>query len=245
VRTAPNWWTSSRRVFPSKLERLAELLEQLIAEPERKIILFSEWTSMLNLIEPILKKLKAAFVRLDGQVPQKQRQMLVRRFQTDASCRCFLTTNAGSTGLKLQAADTVINIDLPRNPALLEQRIARAHRMGQRRKVQVYLMITEGTIEENLLATLSAKHEPAAAVLDPDSDLSEVQLVSGMDELKRRLEVLLGAKPEGAKDVSMALATETTLFDVKASQLQTPHWTHTRRGASTGLMLGRRFGPVA
>jgi superfamily II DNA or RNA helicase len=201
--------------FSSKLERLAELLEQLIAEPERKIILFSEWTSMLNLIEPILKKLKAAFVRLDGQVPQKQRQMLVQRFQTDASCRCFLTTNAGSTGLNLQAADTVINIDLPWNPALLEQRIARAHRMGQKRKVQVYLMITEGTIEENLLATLSAKHELAAAVLDPDSDLSEVQLVSGMDELKRRLEVLLGAKPEGAKDVSMALATETAMVERK------------------------------
>jgi len=201
--------------FSSKLERLADLLEQLIGEPERKIILFSEWTTMLNLIEPILKNLKAPFVRLDGQVPQKQRNMIVQRFQTDAKCRCFLTTNAGSTGLNLQAADTVINIDLPWNPALLEQRIARAHRMGQKRKVQVYLMITEGTIEENLLATLSAKHELAGAVLDPDSDLREVQLVSGMDELKRRLEVLLGAKPEGDQDVSLARAVETTLTERK------------------------------
>src|SRR5690606_21934589 len=106
--------------------------------PERKIILFSEWTSMLNLVEPILHALGTAFVRLDGQVPQKQRNALVQRFQTDPDCRCFLTTNAGSTGLNLQAADTVINIDLPWNPALLEQRIARAHRMGQKRKVQVY-----------------------------------------------------------------------------------------------------------
>ena len=194
--------------FSSKLERLAELLEQLIAEPQRKIILFSEWTSMLNLIEPQLKKLKAAFVRLDGSVPQKQRNMLVQRFQSDPACRCFLTTNAGSTGLNLQAADTVINIDLPWNPALLEQRIARAHRMGQKRKVQVYLMVTEGTMEENLLATLSAKHELAAAVLDPDSDLREVQLVSGMDELKRRLEVLLGARPEAPKDESVQRAAE-------------------------------------
>lgn len=202
--------------FSSKLDHLAELLDSLIAEPERKIILFSEWTGMLNLIEPILKKLKAPFVRLDGKVPQKQRQQLVNRFQTDAACRCFLTTNAGSTGLNLQAADTVINVDLPWNPALLEQRIARAHRMGQKRKVQVYLMITEGTIEENLLATLSAKHELAAAVLDPDSDLREVQLVSGMDELKRRLEVLLGAKPEGDKDISQQRAVETTLADRKA-----------------------------
>ena len=204
--------------YSSKLERLAELLEQLIAEPQRKIILFSEWTSMLNLIEPILKKLKAPFVRLDGQVPQKKRQQLVHRFQTDAACRCFLTTNAGSTGLNLQAADTVINIDLPWNPALLEQRIARAHRMGQKRKVQVYLLITEGTIEENLLATLSAKHELAAAVLDPDSDLREVTLSSGMDELKRRLEVLLGAKPNAEQDTSQQQALVQQAATLQAEQ---------------------------
>jgi superfamily II DNA or RNA helicase len=201
--------------FSSKLDRLADLLASLIGEPERKIILFSEWTSMLDLVEPILKALGAEFVRLDGQVPQKQRNALVQKFQTDAACRCFLTTNAGSTGLNLQAADTVINIDLPWNPALFEQRIARAHRMGQKRKVQVYLLITEGTIEENLLAALSAKHELAGAVLDPDSDLREVRLVSGMEELKRRLEVLLGAKPEGDIDVSQARAVETALADRK------------------------------
>ncbi|MFN0128085.1 MAG: DEAD/DEAH box helicase [Verrucomicrobiales bacterium] len=197
--------------YSSKLERLNELLGQLLAESDRKIILFSEWTSMLNLVNPVLDRLKTGFVRLDGSVPQKQRNALVQRFQGDPECRCFLTTNAGSTGLNLQAANTVINVDLPWNPALLEQRIARAHRMGQKRHVQVYLMVTEGTIEENLLATLSAKHELAAAVLDPDSDLREVQLVSGMDELKRRLEVLLGAKPEGEKDVSAERRVEEGL----------------------------------
>lgn len=123
--------------------------------------------------------------------------------ESDANCRAFLTTNAGSTGLNLQAADTVINLELPWNPALLEQRIARAHRMGQKRSVHVYLMITENTIEENLPATLSAKHELAAAVLDPDSELREVNLASGIEKLKRRLEALLGAKPEGSPDESM------------------------------------------
>ena len=163
---------------------------------------------MLDLVEPMLERLKVGFVRLDGSVPQKMRQQIVNRFQTDAICRVFLTTNAGSTGLNLQAADTVINLELPWNPALLEQRIARAHRMGQKRPVQVYLMITEGTIEENLLATLSMKHELAAAVLDPNSDLHEVQLASGVEELKRRLEVLLGAKPEAASDVSVMQRAE-------------------------------------
>jgi superfamily II DNA/RNA helicase len=197
--------------FSSKLERAAELLEALCAEPQRKLIVFSEWTTMLDLVEPVLERLRAGFVRLDGGVPQKQRQQLVSRFQSEPSCRAFLTTNAGATGLNLQAADTVINLDLPWNPALLEQRIARAHRMGQKRPVQVYLLITEGTIEENLLATLSAKHELAAAVLDPDSDLREVQLVSGIEELKRRLELLLGAKPAAPPDISVREREEAAL----------------------------------
>jgi superfamily II DNA or RNA helicase len=197
--------------FSSKLERAAELLEALCAEPQRKLIVFSEWTTMLDLVEPLLDRLGAGFVRLDGRVPQKQRQQLVARFQSEPGCRAFLATNAGATGLNLQAADTVVNLDLPWNPALLEQRIARAHRMGQKRPVQVYLLITEGTIEENLLATLSAKHELAAAVLDPDSDLREVQLVSGIEELKRRLELLLGARPAAPPDVSMREREEAEL----------------------------------
>jgi hypothetical protein len=92
---------------------------------------------------------------------------------------------------------------LPWNPAVLEQRIGRAHRMGQERPVQVYILVTENTIEENLLGTLSAKHELALAALDPDSDIDEVDLCSGMEELKRRLEVLLGAKPEAHIDESV------------------------------------------
>ena len=123
--------------FSSKLERLDELFESLFAEDDRKVLLFSEWTTMLDLIEPLLKKRKLNFVRLDGSVPQKQRQALVHQFQTDRECRLFLTSNAGSTGLNLQAANTVINVDLPWNPAVLEQRIARACRMGQKRPVDV------------------------------------------------------------------------------------------------------------
>jgi ERCC4-related helicase len=188
--------------FSSKLDRLDELFEDLAAEKARKIVLFSEWTTMLNLIENQIKRFKLDFVRLDGTVPQKKRQQLVHQFQREPACRLFLTTNAGSTGLNLQAANTVINVDLPWNPAVLEQRIARAHRMGQKNPVQVYLLVTEETIEEKLLATLSAKHDLALAALDMESDVKEVELASGIDELKRRLEVLLGAKPHAAVDES-------------------------------------------
>jgi coenzyme F420-reducing hydrogenase delta subunit len=186
--------------FSSKLERLQELLEELAAENERKIVLFSEWTTMLTLIEEQIKRLKLDYVRLDGSVPQKKRQQLVHQFQRDPTCRVFLTTNAGSTGLNLQAANTVINVDLPWNPAVLEQRIARAHRMGQKNPVQVYLLVTEGTFEEKLLATLSAKHDLALAALDMESNVREVAVASGIEELKQRLEVLLGARAHAAVD---------------------------------------------
>jgi SNF2 family DNA or RNA helicase len=189
--------------YSSKVAELDQLLDRLMAEDDRKVVLFSEWTTMLNLIEPILGKQQLKYVRLDGSVPQKKRQGLMHQFQNDPACRLFITTNAGSTGLNLQAANTVINVDLPWNPAVLEQRIGRAHRMGQKRPVQVFLLVTENTLEENLLGTLSAKHELCRAVLDPDSDISRVDMATGIEELKRRLEILLGEKPDAAEDQSM------------------------------------------
>ena len=194
--------------YSSKLEELRELLTQVFVEEGRKAVLFSEWTTMLNLIEQILDGQGLPFVRLDGRVPQKKRLQLVHQFQHDPECKLFITTNAGSTGLNLQAANTVINVDLPWNPAVLEQRISRAHRMGQKNPVQVFVLITEDTIEEKLLTTLSAKHELALAALDAESDVDVVDMVSGMEELKRRLEVLLGAAPEAPVDESQKAETE-------------------------------------
>jgi len=203
----------SEPAFSSKLERLEELLDELLAEPGRKIVLFSEWTTMLNLIEPIFHKNNAGFVRLDGSVPQKKRQMLVKQFMDDPECRVFVTTNAGSVGLNLQAANTVVNVDLPWNPAILEQRIGRAHRMGQKRHVQVFLLVTEQTIEEQMLATLSAKHDLALAALDIGSDVSEVKMKSGVEELKRRLEVLLGSKPAAPEDRTVEATIEEIIAE--------------------------------
>ena len=194
--------------YSSKLEKLNELVNQLKEEEDRKIVLFSEWTTMLNLIEPILENHKLNFVRLDGSVPQKKRQALMNQFQKDPDCTLFITTNAGATGLNLQAANTVINIDLPWNPAILEQRIGRAHRMGQKRPVHVFLLVTENTLEENLLASLSAKHELSLAVLDQDSDVDTVDLQTGIEELKRRLEILLGQKPDAPEDESLKAQVE-------------------------------------
>ncbi|MCA9056938.1 MAG: DEAD/DEAH box helicase, partial [Planctomycetaceae bacterium] len=186
--------------YSSKLERLTELLEGLIADPTRKIVIFSEWRRMLDRIEQRLESLGADFVRLDGEVPQKKRPAIVSRFQKDPECRAILMTNAGSTGLNLQSANTVINVDLPWNPAVLEQRIARAHRMGQKNPVHVYKLVTVApgggvpTIEERLLDTLASKQDLADAAVNMDSDVAEVAMHSGMEDLKRRLEVLLAPK---------------------------------------------------
>ena len=184
--------TKEKPNYSTKLDRLAELFDDLAGEEGRKVVLFSEWTTMLDLIEPLLKDRSMAFVRLDGSVPQKDRQALVHEFQTNPQCRFFLATNAGSVGLNLQAANTVINVDLPWNPAVLEQRIGRAHRMGQTQNVQVYILVTEQTLEESLLATLSAKKDLALAALDPEAEVDTVEMHSGAEELKARLEILLG-----------------------------------------------------
>ncbi len=218
--------------YSSKLDELDVLMDHLMSEEDRKILLFSEWTTMLNLIEPLLNKRELNYVRLDGSVPQKKRQGLVHQFQNDPDCRLFITTNAGSTGLNLQAANTVINVDLPWNPAVLEQRIGRAHRMGQKRPVQIFLLVTEETLEESLLGTLSAKQALFLAALDPDSEATVIDLSSGMDELKKRLEILLGAKPDAAMDESLKEQVEK-----EAEQLA-------RRGKiakAGGQLLGAAF----
>jgi hypothetical protein len=145
-----------------------------------------------------------------------------------------LTTNAGSTGLNLQAANTVINVDLPWNPAVLEQRIARAHRMGQTQPVQVFVLVTEQTIEENLLATLSAKRDLALAALDPEAADDSIEMISGMDQLKQRLEVLLGAKAEAPLDVSQQEVREEETRKLAAAQKE-------RVAAAGGELLGAAF----
>ncbi len=216
--------------YSSKLERLAELWEGLLVDPTRKIVLFSEWRTMLDRIERQLDDLDCEYVRLDGQVPQKKRPAIVDRFQTDPECRVILMTNAGSTGLNLQSANVVINVDLPWNPAVLEQRIARAHRMGQRNPVHVYKLVTTGTIEERLLDTLASKQDLADAALDITSDVDSVEMVSGIADLRQRLEKILTPPPPAAVDESQLRRVEMEVASIQAK----------REGvaAATGQLVG-------
>ncbi|MCC6417275.1 MAG: DEAD/DEAH box helicase [Gemmataceae bacterium] len=153
-----------------KLDELAERLHDLAIEGPHKVVVFSQWELMLRKAAEVVERLQVGHTVLHGGVPGKNRRALLERFRADPACRVFLSTDAGGTGLNLQAADTVINLDLPWNPAVLEQRIARVHRMGQHRPVQVINLIARGTIEERVLRTLEQKRRLFEGLFTGTSD---------------------------------------------------------------------------
>ena len=186
-----------------KLRELGEILADQIAGNGHKAIVFSQWADMLAFTEPIIKRIGLGYVKLTGAVPSPKRGTLVERFFDDKDCRVFLSTDAGGVGLNLQAASLVVNLDLPWNPAVLEQRIGRAHRHGQSRSVHVINLIAKGTIEERMLDTLAAKRNVFAGVFGADEAPSTIKfedsgqgLLKQIDELlKTPIEVELELKP--------------------------------------------------
>jgi superfamily II DNA or RNA helicase len=149
-----------------KADELAALLEQLFSAPEAKAVVFSQWTRTHDIIIRRLEARGIGYVSFHGGVPSDKRPELVGRFRDDPACRVFLSTDAGSTGLNLQHASTLVNMDLPWNPAVLEQRIARVHRLGQARPVQVINFISKGSIEEGMLSVLAFKRSLSEGILD-------------------------------------------------------------------------------
>ncbi|MDR3435754.1 DEAD/DEAH box helicase [Telmatospirillum sp.] len=167
-----------------KADELAALLDELFAEPEAKAVVFSQWTRTHDIVIRRLEAHGLGYVSFHGGVPSDKRPALVERFRDDPTCRVFLSTDAGSTGLNLQHASTLVNMDLPWNPAILEQRIARIHRLGQIRPVQVINFVAKGTIEEGMLSVLAFKRSLSAGILDGGS--GEISL--GGSRLNRFME---------------------------------------------------------
>ncbi len=143
-----------------KLEELKYILTEKLnlQNNNRKIIIFSEWIKVHKLIGQLLRELNIGFVELTGRIPVKARGKLIEKFETDENCRIFLSTEAGGVGLNLQVADTVINFELPWNPAKKNQRIGRIDRLGQRNeKLTVFNFITRNSIEERIAGGLLLK----------------------------------------------------------------------------------------
>src|SRR5205807_10019647 len=146
-----------------------------------------------ELVRERLRRMKIGYAWHTGSVPQKRRRAEIRVFKSDPQCRIFLSTDSGGVGLNLQNASVVINCDLPWNPAKLEQRIARAWRKNQTRPVTVINLVSEKTIEQRMLDTLSNKQALADGVLDLKGNLSEIKFGSVRQAFLARLQQLVTA----------------------------------------------------
>jgi hypothetical protein len=201
------------RICP-KLEELEGILGDLLEDPERKIIVFSEWERMLQLVRELSREMGVEAAWHTGSVPQDRRRAEIHRFKNDPACRLFLSTDSGATGLNLQVASAVINVDLPWNPARYEQRIARAWRKNQTRSVAVINLVAEGTIEHNILHLLGQKQALADGVLDGTGDLSAIEMPNGRAALIERMSAMMAEKaPAAPRLISAAEAFLETLLE--------------------------------
>jgi superfamily II DNA or RNA helicase len=174
-----------------KLEELGRLLEELCIHSNRKAVVFSQWALMTEMAETLVRGMGLGCVRLHGGVPSHKRGEMMERFQNDAALQVFISTDAGGTGLNLQAASVLINLDMPWNPAILDQRIARIHRLGQKHKVQIFILLAEDSYEQRVAQLVKGKRDLFDNVIDPAATEDAVGVSKKM--LQTLIEDLAGA----------------------------------------------------
>ena len=184
-----------------KLAELERILDEC-RENDAKVIVFSEWERMLQLVREVCDRRGFGYAWHTGSVPQKRRRNEINLFKTDPNCRVFLSTDSGATGLNLQTASVVINCDLPWNPAKLEQRIARAWRKHQTKPVTVVNLISENTIEHRMLDTLATKQAVAESVLDRAGQVKEIKIRGGRQAFVERLQQLVSTGTDLKSQIS-------------------------------------------
>ena len=175
----PQLVNPSTTLKSAKLELFGEVVEELI-ENGHKALVFSQFVGHLRLIENYVKNKGISYQYLDGQTPLKKRQEYIDAFQSGEGSLFLISLKAGGTGLNLTAADYVIHMDPWWNPAVEDQASDRAHRIGQKRPVTVYRLITEHTIEEKIIKLHDNKRELADSLLkgtDASSKLSAQDLL--------------------------------------------------------------------
>jgi len=178
-----------------KLQELEGIIDEMVVQSGRKMVIFSEWTTMTYLIGRHLSEAGIGFVELSGKIEVKKRQALIDEFTANPKCRVFLSTDAGGTGLNLQAADCVVNFELPWNPAKVRQRIGRVNRIGQKsRCINVVNLITKNSIEEKILAGLKLKTDLFTGVFDGGIDTVEFTREK-RTELLNQLRGMLAMEP--------------------------------------------------
>jgi SNF2 family DNA or RNA helicase len=160
------------------------------------MLIFSEWERMTRHAMDVLDNAGVKAVRLHGGMGMRARQRSIEQFTNDPQTMAFVSTDAGGLGLNLQAASYVLNLDLPWNPARIEQRIGRAHRIGQTNPVNVINLIALNTIEQRVLEVLYQKQELFEEILDveldPETGTIRTDVEVPADRLRRIVELLLG-----------------------------------------------------
>jgi len=158
-----------RQYESAKLDMCLELVDEVVKN-NRKVLIFSQFTAMLDIVSAALKDKKLAHLYLSGKT--KNRQVLINKFNDDPDIPVFLISlKAGGTGLNLTAADTVIIFDPWWNPSVENQAIDRVHRIGQKRIVNAYRLLTTGTIEEKIQALKQKKQNLFDAVINESGDM--------------------------------------------------------------------------
>ena len=200
-----------------KLNELTYILLQKldVGNSEKKIIIFSEWVKVHKLIGKILREHNIGFAELNGSVPVRMRSELIKKFEKNPQCKVFLSTEAGGAGLNLQVADTLINFELPWNPAKKNQRIGRIDRLGQKNTtLTIYNFITKNSIEEQIASGLMAKQSIFDGVLSSHNASDFVDLsAKGRSQFIEQLEAFIAKinneTPEtGDEDILTSIDSE-------------------------------------
>ncbi len=202
--------------YDTKVDECVNIISDILCEEGEKVVVFSQWERMTRLIAKELEKKDVGFEYLHGGVPSEKRKNLVDNFMNEPTSRVFLSTDAGSTGLNLQSAATIINIDLPWNPAVLEQRIGRIYRLGQQNNIQVINLVTPNSIEESMLGKLRFKTSMFEGVLDDGED----SVFVGDDKFTKMMEAVSGIIEEEEEAVSADEAETTTGFSVSTESVE-------------------------
>ena len=188
---APATAEEVRLLHSPKLEEFARVLEDLLEDSESKIVVFSEWERMLRLarfsVGELLARREETADVFHGGLDGKARRRILKSFRESPEFRVLFSTDAGGLGLNLQdSASIVVNLEVPWNPAVLEQRIGRVHRMGQRRSVRVLHFVTKDAIEERVRQVVETKKalfdgllvdEVDRVVIDPRSQATILERV--------------------------------------------------------------------
>jgi superfamily II DNA or RNA helicase len=219
------WLLDHETDHGNKVDELMAVLDALLEDPGAKAVVFSQWLGTHELIRRRLGDGQGqrawGHVLFSGSVPGDKRGALVEQFHDDPDCRLFLSTDAGGVGLNLQhAAAVVVNMDMPWNPAVLEQRIGRVHRMGQARGVQVVNFVGQGSIEEGILSVLAFKKSLFAGVLDGGERevfLQGTRLSKFMESVEQVAGAMGEADADPASEPSVAAAGATPSAVVEPS----------------------------